>query len=427
MVEFIYKEFEKSYHVTIDSRKVQPGSIFFALKGENNDGNTFAPSALKNGAALAVIDDPQYMTKGCVLVENALIELQQLANYHRNKIKAQIFAITGSNGKTTTKELLYTVLSRKFNTNATVGNLNNHIGVPLTLLSITPDVDFAIIEMGANHPGDIHELCRIAEPDYGLITNIGKAHLGGFGGFEGVKNTKGELYKFLVSKKGTIFYNHQNSILIDLLKSYEAQNAIPYSNFVDDCIIDETNTNPFLSLTIKEKENKVEIQTNLVGNYNVENVMAAYAVGRYFSVDITSIIDAIESYVPSNNRSQLIKTQNNTVIMDAYNANPTSMENALRNLAKLSASKKVAILGEMLELGEYSAEEHKKIVDLASSMNFDKIILVGKGFASINGNFHYFDSALECVDYLRHNPLINATVLVKGSRGVKLEQVIHVL
>jgi len=427
MIEYIYKLFTDSFHVTIDSRNVKAGSIFFALKGEKNDGNAFAANALMNGAALAVIDNPNYLTDGCVLVDNSLHALQKLANYHRQRLSTKIFAITGSNGKTTTKELLYAVLSKKYITRATIGNLNNHIGVPLTLLSITPEVEFAIVEMGANHPGDIDELCRIAEPDFGLITNIGKAHLGGFGGFEGVKNTKGELYKFLVLKNGTIFYNHKNPILFDLLNRHKAQNIIPYSNYVDDCIIDESNTNPFLSLTIKEKENKVAIQTNLVGNYNIENVLAAYAVGRHFGVDINSIIDAIGKYVPSNNRSQLIKTQSNTVIMDAYNANPTSMEQALKNFGKLISPAKVVILGEMLELGEYSADEHKKIVDLASSMNFDKIILVGKGFANINGNFHYFDSLLECVDYLRHNPLINATVLVKGSRGVKLEQVIQVL
>ncbi|HDP75743.1 MAG TPA: UDP-N-acetylmuramoyl-tripeptide--D-alanyl-D-alanine ligase [Bacteroidales bacterium] len=427
MIEYIYKRYTNSFHVTIDSRNVKAGSIFFALKGEYNDGNAFAADALKNGAALAIIDNPNYLTKGCVLVDNSLQTLQKLAHYHRQRLSTKVFAITGSNGKTTTKELLYAVLSKKYITRATIGNLNNHIGVPLTLLSITPEVEFAIVEMGANHPGDIDELCRITEPDFGLITNIGKAHLGGFGGFEGVKNTKGELYKFLVLKNGTIFYNHKNTLLFDVLDRQKAQNIIPYSNYIDDCIVDESNTNPFLSLAIKEKENKVAIQTNLVGSYNVENVMAAYAVGRHFGVDINSITDAIAKYVPSNNRSQLIKTQSNTVIMDAYNANPTSMEHALKNFEKLSFPLKVVILGEMLELGEYSADEHKKIVDIASSMNFDKIILVGKGFASINGNFHYFDSPLECVDFLRHNPLINATVLVKGSRGIKLEQVIQVL
>ncbi|MEW5845312.1 MAG: UDP-N-acetylmuramoyl-tripeptide--D-alanyl-D-alanine ligase [Bacteroidota bacterium] len=427
MIEYIYKHYTSSFHVTIDSRDVKAGSIFFALKGENNDGNAFAADALKNGAALAVIDNANYLAKGCVLVDNSLQVLQKLANFHRQRLNAKILAITGSNGKTTTKELLFVVLSKKYRTKATVGNLNNHIGVPLTLLSLTPEVEFAIVEMGANHPGDIDELCQIAEPDFGLITNIGRAHLGGFGGFEGVKNTKGELYKYLVSKGGAIFYNHQNPILIDLLNRYQAQNTIPYSNFVDDCIIDETNTNPFLSLSIKEKEKKVRIQTNLVGNYNVENVMAAYAVGRYFGVDINSIIDAFEKYVPSNNRSQLIKTQNNTVIMDAYNANPSSMEHALKNFGKLNSPSKVVILGEMLELGEYSADEHKKIMALASSMNFDKIILVGKGFADFKDHSHYFDTVQECIDYLRGNPLTNSTVLVKGSRGVKLEQVINVL
>lgn len=427
MIEYIYKHYTGTFHVTIDSRNVKAGSIFFALKGENNDGNAFAADALKNGAALAIIDNPNYLTKGCVLVDNALQTLQKLANFHRQRLNANIFAITGSNGKTTTKELLFGVLSKKYKTMATIGNLNNHIGVPLTLLSLKPEVEFAIVEMGANHPGDIEELCRIAEPDFGLITNIGKAHLGGFGGFEGVKKTKGELYKYLVSKKGTIFYNHQNSMLVDLLYRFKANNAIPFSNFIDNCIVDESSTNFFLSLIIKEKGNKVAIQTNLVGNYNVENVMAAYTVGRYFGVDINSIIDAIEKYVPSNNRSQLIKTQTNTVIMDAYNANPSSMEQALKNFGKLSSPCKVVILGEMLELGEYSVDEHKKIVELACKMNFDKIILVGKGFANLNKKYHYFDSALECVDYLKHNPLINATLLVKGSRGVKLEQLINVL
>ncbi|MEJ5317780.1 MAG: UDP-N-acetylmuramoyl-tripeptide--D-alanyl-D-alanine ligase [Tenuifilum sp.] len=427
MIEHIYKEFEKSYHVTIDSRKVKAGSIFFALKGENNDGNTYAVNALQDGAALAVIDNPHYMTKGCVLVENALNALQQLANYHRHKINAKIFAITGSNGKTTTKELLYAVLSRKFKTYATVGNLNNHIGVPLTLLSITPDIDFAIIEMGANHPGDISELCRIAEPDFGLITNIGKAHLGGFGGFEGVKNTKGELYSFLALRDRAIFYNHQNPILVELLNRYKATNVIPYSKYFENFIVEEKSENPFLSVSISEGGKLTTILTNLVGQYNVENVMAAYAVGRHFGVGPDNIKDAIESYIPSNNRSQLLKTQNNTVILDAYNANPTSMENALKNLAKLNASKKVAILGEMLELGEYSLDEHKKIVELANALNFDKIFLVGKGFSSFNGMFCYFDNSSECAEYLKQNPIKDSMVLVKGSRGVKLEIVVEAL
>lgn len=427
MIEYIYKHYTSTFHVTIDSRNVKSGSIFFALKGENNDGNAFAADALKNGAALAVIDNPNYLTTGCVLVDNSLQALQKLANFHRQRLNANIFAITGSNGKTTTKELLFGVLSKKYKTMATIGNLNNHIGVPLTLLSLKPDVEFAIVEMGANHPGDIEELCRIAEPDFGLITNIGKAHLGGFGGFEGVKNTKGELYKYLVSKNGTIFYNHQNSILVDLFYKFNANNAIPFSNFIDDCMEDESNTNFFLSLIIKEKDNKVAIQTNLVGTYNVENVMAAYTVGRYFGVDINSIIAAIEKYVPSNNRSQLIKTQNNTVIMDAYNANPSSMELALKNFADLNAAQKVAILGEMLELGDYSYEEHKRIVELAKQFQFSKVVLVGDGFRHFKDDFQQFSSTKDFLDFLKANPITNSTILVKGSRGVKLEALLNYL
>lgn len=427
MIEYIYKRYTNSFHVTIDSRNVKVGSIFFALKGENNDGNAFAADALKNGAVLAVIDNPIYLTQGCVLVDNSLHALQQLANYHRQRLNTKIYAITGSNGKTTTKELLFAVLSKKYKTKATIGNLNNHIGVPLTLLSLTPEVEFAIVEMGANHPGDISELCRIAEPDFGLITNIGKAHLGGFGGFEGVKNTKGELYNFLALRDRAIFYNHQNPILVELLNKYKANNVIPYSKYFEDFIVVEKPESPFLSISISEGGKLTTILTNLVGQYNVENVMAAYAVGRHFGVGPGTIKDAIESYIPSNNRSQLLKTQNNTVIMDAYNANPTSMENALKNLAKLHASKKVAILGEMLELGEYSLDEHKKIVELASALNFDKILLVGKGFSSFNGMFYYFDNSSECAEYLKQNPIKDSMVLVKGSRGVKLEIVVEAL
>lgn len=427
MIEFIYKHYLGSFHATIDSRTVKHGSIFFALKGESNDGNAFASKALQNGAALAIIDNPAYMTEGCVLVENSLKTLQQLANYHRKNLKIKAFALTGSNGKTTTKELLFAVLSKKFRVKATTGNLNNHLGVPLTLLSLTPDLEYAIVEMGANHPGDIDELCRIADPNFGLITNIGKAHLGGFGGFQGVIKTKGELYEYLISKNGTIFYNSQNPILTDLLMKHGAISAIPYSKYIDVFSTLDNEQNPFLRVSLSEGQTTTTIQTNLVGSYNLENVMAAYTVGRYFGIEHGIIKEAIEGYVPSNNRSQLIKTPKNTIIMDAYNANPTSMENALRNLASLKVDNKVAILGEMLELGEYSEEEHQRIVKLALSLNFSKVIFVGCGFANHMGNLEYFTNAKACTEFLRKKPITNATILVKGSRGVMLEQVLEVL
>jgi len=428
MIEEIYKVYSKSWKVTTDSRKVPEGSVFFALKGDKFDGNAFAQLALQNGAALAVIDNPDYLQKGCVLVKDALETLQQLALYHRRKLKTIILAITGSNGKTTTKELIHAVLSKKCNTHATVGNLNNHIGVPLTLLSLTPHVEVAIVEMGANSPGDIEQLCRIAEPDMGLITNIGRAHLGGFGSFEGVKAAKGELYSHLISSKKTIFYNQQNAILTEMLQNHNSQLLIPYSQYAHSFNVIESSQSPFLSLSIQENNMVTNLQTNLVGNYNAENIIAAYAVGRYFNVSIDLVKEAIESYIPANNRSQLIQTSRNAVIMDAYNANPSSMEQALSNFAQLNALNKVAILGEMLELGEYAPGEHEKIVDLSLSFNFSEIILVGKGYENIKkAGVVYFDNVDLCMDYLKNKPLSGATILLKGSRGVRLERLLDVL
>jgi len=428
MIEEIYKVYSKSWKVTTDSRKVPEGSVFFALKGDKFDGNAFAQLALQNGAALAVIDNPDYLRKGCVLVEDALETLQQLALYHRRKLNAIILAITGSNGKTTTKELIHAVLSKKYNTHATVGNLNNHIGVPLTLLSLTPHAEVAIVEMGANRPGDIEQLCRIAEPDMGLITNIGRAHLGGFGSFDGVKATKGELYNYLISFNKTIFYNQQNAILTEMLQNHDAQLLISYSQYAHSFSVIESSQSPFLSLSIQENNLVTNLQTNLVGNYNAENVIAAYAVGRHFNVSIDLVREAIESYIPTNNRSQLIQTSRNAVIMDAYNANPSSMEQALSNFDQLNALNKVAILGEMLELGEYASDEHNKIVDLALSFNFSEIILVGKGYENITkAGVIYFDNVDSCMDYLKNKPLTGSTILLKGSRVVRLERLLDVL
>ncbi len=427
MIESIYKEYCKSWRVTTDSRNVAAGSIFFALKGNNFDGNAFAKTAIENGASLAVIDNPKYQQEGCVLVRDTLEAIQQLANLHRKNLNTRIIAITGSNGKTTTKELIHAVLSKKYKTHATIGNLNNHIGVPLTLLSLTPDVEMAIVEMGANHPGDIDLLCRIAEPDYGLITNIGKAHLGGFGSFDGVISTKGELFRYLIAANKQIFYNDQNLVIRNMLDRYNAMNVIPYTSYAPSYIINQNNQTPFLRITLIENNNNLELQTNLVGSYNAENILAAYTVGRYFGVSKELVKEAIESYTPSNNRSQLVNTSRNTVIMDAYNANPSSMEQALKNFAQLNFSKKVAILGEMLELGDYSEGEHRKIVHLALSINLSQLILVGKGYETSKHDALYFDNVDLCLEYLRSELLSDATILLKGSRGVKLERLMEVL
>lgn len=426
MLEKLYQHFVKHPIVTTDSRDVPLGSIFFALKGDNFDGNKFAHSALELGASMAVIDNPEYLSDGCLLVDNVLRSLQSLANYHRKKLGIKIIGITGSNGKTTTKELLAAVLSMKYNVYATKGNLNNHIGVPLTLLSLTSKNDLAIVEMGANHPGDIKELVEIAEPNFGLITNIGRAHLGGFGSFEGVINTKAELYGFIESGGDKVFYNQANSILNDLIVRYHLETrCVAYSSFCSSYDIIRETGNPFLALKVKLDGETILVQSNLVGDYNAENLLAAITVGRYFDVDIAAIKNAIESYNPTNNRSQFLKTDKNTIIMDAYNANPSSMDAAIRNFASLNSFNKKVIIGEMLELGEYSEVEHKKIVELLVSLGFQDVFLVGNGFRSVHNKYLFFSNSDECVDYLKNHPISGCTILLKGSRGVRLEKLME--
>lgn len=423
MIEEIYNKYIENPVITTDSRSVPVGSIFFALKGDSFDGNRFAKVALAAGASVAVIDDPKYYTEGCVLVDNVLRALQHLANYHRNKLHLRVIGITGSNGKTTTKELLATVLSTKYNVYATKGNLNNHIGVPLTLLSLTGQTEIAIVEMGANHPGDIKELVEIAEPNFGLITNIGRAHLGGFGSFEGVVNTKAELYEFIAKKNGTIFYNQENSILSDLVSKFNLQDkSIPYCKVCNNPNVVYSD-NPFLTLSVEVDGMREVFKSSLVGDYNIENILAAVTVGRSFGVDVQNIKRAIEGYIPTNNRSQFIRTAKNVVIMDAYNANPSSMELAIRNFSRLDGEKKVVILGEMFELGKYSHEEHSRIITLLNSMNFCDVFLVGKGFENITNSYRVFENSEDLVGFIQNNPIEEATILVKGSRGVKLEKV----
>lgn len=428
MLEKLYQCFIENPVVTTDSRNVPPGSIFFALKGDSFDGNKFAKTALEIGASMAVIDNPEYLSEGCLLADNVLRTLQSLANYHRRKLGIKIIGITGSNGKTTTKELLAAVLSAKYNVYATKGNLNNHIGVPLTLLSLTSDNNMAIVEMGANHPGDIKELAEIAEPNFGLITNIGRAHLAGFGSFEGVINTKSELYGFIETGGDKVFYNQANPILNDLIVRYHLEKrCVAYSSFCSSSDIIRENGNLFLALKVKVDGEPILLQSNLVGDYNAENILAAITVGRYFDVDIPSIKNAIESYNPTNNRSQFLKTDKNAVIMDAYNANPSSMDAAIRNFASMSSLNKKVIIGEMLELGEYSEVEHKKIVDLLVSLGFKDVFLVGQGFSGLHDKFLFFSNSDECVDYLKKYPLINCAILLKGSRGVRLEKLMELL
>lgn len=431
-VEKLYGLFLEQRKISTDSRNISSGDIFFALKGDSFNGNVFALDALKQGAKLSVVDDLALKDKeGCFYVPNVLLALQQLANYHRKQLQIPVIGITGSNGKTTTKELLACVLQTKFRVFATKGNLNNHIGVPLSVLSITNDVEVAIIEMGANSIGEIELLASIAEPSYGIITNIGNAHLKGFGSFEGVKQAKGELYGNIAAKRGIVFANIGNPVLAEMIKHHGLLcNTLTYDTGYFNATAQISGDLPFLevSLTVPQTGMAITIHTSLVGAYNLENVLAAVRVGLYFNVDIDKIRSALEGYKPSNSRSQLLKTKRNTVIVDAYNANPTSMEAALRNFGKLTCSKKVAILGEMLELGDYSDTEHQRILSVAQSLGCDEIILVGEGFKGHHApNNIYFNHVDECVTYVRENPIVGAYILVKGSRGVHLEKVVELL
>ena len=423
-IEIVYSAFQKHRLICTDSRTVEPGAIFFALKGENFDGNKFIEVALEKGAALAITDCVELQDKpNTVFVPNSLTFLQDLARYHRTKLSIPIIGLTGSNGKTTTKELINQVLSTKLRTIATRGNLNNHIGVPLTVLSIMPDTEIAIVEMGANHIGEIALLCSIAQPTHGLITNVGKAHLEGFGSFDGVKKGKSELYQFLVQSKGVGFINCDNPILNELADAHGLRNLVNYG--ISQFNLRQVNSgSSFLSLNLSFKAKEYSISTKLVGSYNIENVLAAIVVGNAFGVEVSDCISAIEGYIPTNNRSQIFKSQNNTIILDAYNANPSSMELALRNFADMeSVLPKLAILGEMLEMGDYSDSEHRRIAGLALD-KFENVILVGKSFASLSSETRWFASQLELSVYLQTNPITGYTILLKGSRGVRLDEVV---
>ncbi|OFX60133.1 MAG: UDP-N-acetylmuramoyl-tripeptide--D-alanyl-D-alanine ligase [Bacteroidetes bacterium GWA2_30_7] len=423
----IYKLFLSNPAISTDSRDIKPNSIFFALKGENFDGNAYAKSAIEKGASYAIIDNNNFkIDDRYILVDNVLKTLQNLANFHRKQMKAKIIGITGSNGKTTSKELINAVLSQKYATIYTKGNLNNHIGVPLTLLSLTKDTDIGIIEMGANHPNEIKLLCEIAEPEFGIITNIGKAHIEGFGNYEGVINTKKELYDFLFTRNGIVFINFDNQLLMQINNAKEFYSyGKDSTNYISGKLV---SMNPFIKIEWSNRTNKsYQIQTNLIGSYNTDNVLAAILIGKYFNVEDSAICSAIENYTPSNNRSQLIKGKSNNIVMDAYNANPSSMEVAIKNFHEIDFPEKTLIIGDMLELGVISETEHLTVTELISKLHFKNVFLVGKTFCKINNNSLYktYCNVDELTIFLKQNPIQNNYILVKGSRGIKLEKVLE--
>ena len=439
----LYDIFRKCGKVTTDSRKVAGGELFFALRGENFDGNLYAAKALEAGAAYAVVDaDSQAVSfsgdyidaSGCsriIPVPSTLAALQALARHHRENVRSPrlpVIGITGTNGKTTTKELIRTVLAAKFNVKATEGNLNNDIGVPLTLLSIGSGTEIAVVEMGASHPDDIEKLVKVSEPDYGIITNVGKAHLLGFGTFDGVKKAKGALYDYVAAHDGEVFVNADDADLVSMAESRSGMVLIPYGIENDEAeILPVTPDEPFLRLGFPDGR---ILKTALVGSYNAANVLAALCIGRHFGVDEDAAFDAISSYTPSNSRSQMVRTANNTLIVDAYNANPSSMRAALDNFSRIEAPDKTALLGDMRELGENSVNEHIDILRLALSLGLSDLCLVGDEFSKAMKSVDcpptvrwYPDSSMLAAA-LHNAPLTGHVILIKGSRGIMMEKVL---
>ncbi len=423
LIKKLYSLFLEHPTITTDSRDCPQGSIFFALKGESFDGNAYAAAALEKGCAYAVIDEPEYAADDrFIVVDDVLTALQQLANEHRRALGTRIIGVTGTNGKTTTKELIATVLEKKYRVLYTQGNFNNHIGVPKTLLRLTKDDEIAVVEMGANHPGEIKTLVNIVEPDYGIITNVGKAHLEGFGSFEGVIKTKGELYDFLRQKKDSkVFIDADNKYLagishdLTLIKYAVDDDAegIMVKGHVIDCA-------PFLHFSWKAQGEEHEVQTHLVGAYNIYNMLAATTIGLYFGVTPEQVDEALEGYIPSNNRSQLTVTEHNKLIVDTYNANPTSMAAALHNFAIMEVKPKMAILGDMRELGEVSAEEHQKVVDFLQEHGIDNVWLVGSEFGKTQCPYRKFPDVAAVKAEIATNPIENHYILIKGSNGIRL-------
>ncbi|MFC5271161.1 UDP-N-acetylmuramoyl-tripeptide--D-alanyl-D-alanine ligase [Adhaeribacter terreus] len=421
----LYKKFLTCDFVSTDSRADQQNSMFFALNGPNFKGAKFAQAALEKGARYAIVEDEEMASDRCLYVENTLETLQQLALYHRKHLSIPVIGITGSNGKTTTKELTNAVLSRKFNTLYTIGNLNNHIGVPLTLMRIKPEHEMAIIEMGANHEGEIDMLCRIALPTHGIITNIGKAHLEGFGSLEGVARGKSELYRFVDETKGTIFLNTNSDHLQRMSRRIE--NKITYPNTGDYLHFELLETSPNI---IFRDEAGQEVKTHLMGSYNFDNIAAAACIGKYFNVPAEKINEALANYIPANNRSQIIEKNSNFILLDAYNANPSSMEAAIKNFGSSAGSPKVLIVGDMFELGNESETEHRKLGELIAAQPIETVWLCGKEMAAAakaNSNIKHFATKAELENYLQQNPVKNSYLLIKGSRGMGLETLLNLL
>lgn len=423
----IYQLFLQYPSVQTDTRKLKEGDLFFALKGDLFNGNTFAQKALEAGAAYAIIDEPAYKTDHrTILVDNVLVCLQQLALHHRRQFSIPVIAITGSNGKTTTKELIHEVLSTTYRTYTTVGNLNNHIGIPLTLLRIKPDAEMAVIEMGANHQKEISSYCTYTEPTHGLITNLGKAHLEGFGGVEGVRKGKGELFDYLRAREATAFvwwddeHLRRMSLGIETIIRYGTKEG----DLVGNAVNDPSGQREFLQVQLTKGIDIGCISTQLVGAYNAPNVLAAVAVGKCFGVDGDAIKKAIESYLPENSRSQLIKRNGQHIILDAYNANPSSMRAAIENFKQLKVNTKVLLLGAMAELGEESLQEHQAILDLIAENDWKAVVLVGGDFGKLKHPFIQLQNSMEAHDWLLKQELPDAYLLIKGSRSMQMEKVL---
>jgi len=427
-IKLIYQRFLEHPNIVTDSRQCKPNSLFFALKGDKFDGNRFAEQALVDGCNYAIVDDLELgKNPRIIVVDDVLKTLQQLAHYHRKQLSIPIIGITGTNGKTTTKELINVVLSRKYTVIATKGNLNNHIGVPLTLLTMNGQTEIGIVEMGANHQGEIKQLCEIADPDFGIITNIGHAHLEGFGSFEGVKKTKKELYDYILKKQGTLFVNAQDELLMSLSNDHKRE---LYSS-INQIFATEIRVNPFLNFTLHNtvSQEKEEVTMSIIGKYNINNALAASCIGNYFGVALPDIASALNYYIPTNNRSQLIKTERNDIIMDAYNANPSSMKVAIENFNAIEHPNKVVILGGMKELGETSAEAHDQLFTKITQGGFSKIILIGDEFQAFKNtdNVLWYSSSELLIPALQEADIRNALILIKGSRSNRLEMILPYL
>ncbi len=425
-IEKLYSKYRESKKVSTDTRQITPGSVFFALKGDKFNANEFAEEALTKGASYAVIDEAKFKKNDrLILVRNVLETLQELARFHRQQLRIPVIALTGSNGKTTSKELLQAVLSKKFRTHATKGNLNNHIGVPLTILSVDDSVEVAVVEMGANHLGEIALLCNIADPTHGLITNIGKAHIGTFGGYENIIRGKSELFQHLITNNGKVFINSQNPVLANMAKRFK--DPVFYPAKGDYYHAELVSADPAVKIRAGNGEN---VQTHLIGGYNFENIAAALCIGKFFGVDATAANRAVAEYVPGNMRSQVVKKGSNTVILDAYNANPSSMQAAIENLSAMKAEKKVLILGDMFELEDEADKEHQAVGRLIKEKGFSDVYLCGSLFKSALHEIpdaKYFIRKDDLITELKQFPLTNATILVKASRGIGLETIVEFL